>query len=234
MYFQEANKFGLVSVSGNSVSELPDYSALASQLAMIKPSNTDAGSYNPTNSAAACPTSDASWSAATVLPPTPNKQLCDCMTASLSCAAKSDISSDTLTKTFALVCGYSNGQYCKGIASNGTSGVYGAYSMCNPVDQLSFALNAYYQSQNKASTACDFNGAASTKTTSSASGSCSGLLGQAGSDGTATVSGGSGGAAATSSAAASSLLVPSADGLNWRAIAVALGSFMAGAGLILV
>lgn len=47
--------------------------------------------------------------------------------------------------------------------------------MCSDVDKLAYVLNAYYESQGKASTACDFNGKAQTQKASTGSGDCTKL-----------------------------------------------------------
>ncbi|CAK4030722.1 carbohydrate-binding module family 43 [Lecanosticta acicola] len=185
MYFQEANDYGLVSIDGSSVSTLTDFNNLKTEMAKASPTGVNSASYTPSNSAAACPTTS-DWAAkASPLPPSPNKELCNCMYNSLSCTIKSSVSSDDYEDLFGTVCGY--GSTCAGIAHNATTGKYGAYGMCNSTEQLAFAFNQYYIAQNKASTACDFNGAAQVKNAQSASGSCSSLMAQAGTAGTGTV-----------------------------------------------
>jgi len=187
MYFQEANDYGLVSVDGNSVSTLADFNNLQTQLASVSPTGVNSASYSPTNSPAACPTEGSDWSAkASPLPPSPNKQLCSCMYNSLSCRVSSSVSEDDYGDLFGTVCGYGD-SVCAGIAANGTTGTYGAYGMCNATEQLAFAFNQYYKSQNSNSQACDFNGAANVVSATTAGGSCASLMSQAGSAGTGVV-----------------------------------------------
>ena len=175
---------GLVSVSGNSVSTLADYTNLQSQLASITPSGTSKDSYSPTNSPASCPTTNASFMAvASPLPPTPNLQLCDCMEQTLQCNISSSVSAEDYGAIFAELCGYP-GHPCAGINTNITNGAYGAFGMCNAVQQLGYALNAYYKSQGKSAGACSFGGSATVQSSSAATGSCSALLAQAGTTGT--------------------------------------------------
>ena len=106
------------------------------------------------------------------------------------------------------ICG-ENEDYCSGIARNSTTGDYGAYSGCDPKDQLAFVANQYYIGQKKRADACSFSGRASTQSASTASG-CASLLSAAGKNGdgtvptatgkgTAAVSGGSGSGGAASS-----------------------------------
>ncbi|KAL4968042.1 glycoside hydrolase family 72 protein [Aspergillus stella-maris] len=205
MYFQEENDYGLVSVDGDKVKTLDDFSYLSKQLASATPTGTKKGDYKPTNSALqSCPTLGKNWMAASSpLPPSPNSDLCSCMEKSLSCVAKSDISGKKLSSTFSTVCGYQGGKFCEGVTGNATEGVYGAYSVCTPEQQLSFAMNQYYEAQvdqGNSQNACDFDGAATSQSTSEPTAACSSLLKQAGAEGTGSVkasptaaSGGSGG-----------------------------------------
>lgn len=228
MYFQEANDYGLVSVSGTSVSTLTDFENLSSRIATISPTGVNSASYTATNSPQACPTVGTDWEAASSpLPPSPNQQLCTCMYNSLTCVVKASVDSSDYADLFSTVCGLDNGKACDGITANGTTGTYGAYGMCDAKEQLAYALNAYYQAQdstNQAS-ACNFGGSASTKAATSASGSCSSLMAQAGTAGTGTVTSSPTGTAAgagssgsstskstsTKSGAASAMVVPSMD-----------------------
>ncbi|GAB7353918.1 hypothetical protein MBLNU459_g4263t1 [Dothideomycetes sp. NU459] len=226
MYFQEANDYGLVSVSGNSVSTLADFSYLSSRLATVSPTGVNSASYSPSNSPQACPTEGSSWAAvASPLPPSPNQELCSCMYNSLTCVIKGSVSSDDYGELFGTVCGLS-GSPCAGIAHNATTGNYGAYGMCNATEQLAYALNAYYQAQdssNKAS-ACNFGGSASTKAATSAAGVCSSLMAQAGTAGTGVVTSSptATGAGAGSSSSAKSSSTSTKTG---AASAVAIPSF---------
>lgn len=243
MYFQEANNYGLVSVSGSTASKLPDFTRLSSQIAKATPSSTAASAYAVTNTAArACPTIDANWSASSNLPPIANAQLCSCMMASLSCKAKSNIDNSTFGEHFSYVCGQDPAS-CDGINANATTGKYGAYSMCTPEQKLSFAFNQYYLRQKKAATACDFGGLAQTQTGSTAS-ECSSLLNAAGTAGTATVTAvptGAGSSSSTSGSSASASSSKSAAGSvvipRFEAGLLSLGAYvslavMVGAGMV--
>ncbi|KAK3713165.1 hypothetical protein LTR37_008598 [Vermiconidia calcicola] len=81
-YFEEGEDYGLVEVSGASVSELRDFDNLESQIEIVIPSTGSIGAYLPSNSPASCPTQDASWSATTALPPPPSKAVVDFATLS--------------------------------------------------------------------------------------------------------------------------------------------------------
>lgn len=201
-YFEETNDFGLVSaVSPSSVSKLADYAAFSTQLNAVSPSATQASAYTPTNSAQACPTVGANWSAAQQLPPKPDANVCACMVASLTCSAKPGLSDDTVGALFAQVCGTKGA--CDNIVGNATTGVYGAFSMCNATERLSNAFNTYYNGLNAANkaTGCDFGGNATLNSKPVAAASCSSIVSAASSS-----------AAVANSAAATGGTAPAASG----------------------
>lgn len=197
--------------------------------------------------AQACPATGASWAAASALPPIANADVCSCMMSSLSCAANTGLSGNQTATLFSTVCGLDKNA-CAGITANGTTGVYGAYSMCSAYQQLSFAFDQYYKTQNKAATACSFGGNAKIKTGSTSS-SCSGLLSEAGTAGTGTVtnvptavatggtSGTSGSASSsttTSKSASGAVVIPRFDMGLMQLGAYVLAAGMAGVGMIVL
>jgi hypothetical protein len=163
------------------------------------------------------------------------------MLKSLSCVAKSGISGAASEELFNYICGTDNSA-CVGIYKNATTGTYGAYSMCNSDQQLSFAMNAYLLDNKKAS--CDFGGNATSQAASTAS-ACSSVLSAAGTAGTGSVTavptgaGGSGTGTGSSSAqssskssAAGAMTVPQFDmGLLQLGVYV-VAAVMAGAGMV--
>jgi hypothetical protein len=175
------------------------------------------------------------------------------MDKALNCVPSSQINSDNIGDFFGLVCGLSESA-CAGIAANATSGDYGAYGMCNPMQQLGWALNSYYEQQLAAgngASACDFSGSATTQAAASPTGQCASLVSQAGSGGTGTVtsaptatggssSGGSSSGGSGSSSTGSSAGVPGQStlaSLNFGYVQLGLYmvcAFVAGAGMIVL
>jgi len=178
MYHEEENDYGLVKVSGDSAKTLKNYDVLKSKLAAVKPSSTAMSAYKPTNSPAACPPISDDWKVAKSLPPTPDSSLCDCMFKSLSCAPASNLDEDEYGDIFGYIC-KNDENACAGIKHDTEAGVYGPYSMCNPKEQLGHVLDAYYMNQNKASDACDFNGAAKLQSSPKVDSTCEDALAKA-------------------------------------------------------
>ncbi|KAF4617024.1 hypothetical protein G7Y89_g15123 [Cudoniella acicularis] len=244
-YFEETNDYGLVSVSGSSVSTLADYNALSTQLASVSPSATQMASYTPTNTVGqACPPVASNWNASSVLPPTPDKNVCSCMMSTLSCQAKASIDVNAFAPLFAQVCSYPGA--CAQIDRNFTVGSYGIYSMCNATEQLSWAFNTYYQSlssQNKA-TGCDFGSNATLVASSPASGTCSSVLSSASVNAVTSSGSGSGSGSGQATGAAGSSATKKSDGAVFVGATLGMGPFIAvgftliaafsGAGMILL
>ena len=169
------------------------------------------------------------------------------MNKALDCVPSSQINSDNIGDFFGLVCGLSQSA-CAGIAANATSGDYGAYGMCDPMQQLGWALNSYYEQQLAAgngASACDFSGSATTQAAASPTGQCVSLISQAGNAGTGSVTsaptatGGSSGGSGSSSTG-SSAGVPGQStvaSLNFGYVQLGLYTvcaFVAGAGMIIL
>jgi hypothetical protein len=107
----------------------------------VNPTGVQMDSFTPTNTAIQdCPTEGTAWRASSILPPTPNQELCSCMLESLGCVAKDSVDESDYGDLFSFICG--GDVDCTGINGNGTTGEYGAFSMCNPSERLSWAMNA--------------------------------------------------------------------------------------------
>ncbi|KAF9888359.1 1,3-beta-glucanosyltransferase gas1 [Aspergillus nanangensis] len=245
MYHQEDNNYGLVSVGDGKVKTRADYSYLSKQLAKATPTGVKKSEYKPSNSAlASCPPVNGNWLATpSPLPPSPNQQLCDCMEESITCKLKDNVSGKKLDKLFGTVCGFDG--ICDGITTNATTGKYGAYSVCSPEQQLSFAMDLYYQEQEKegnGADACDFDGAASTQKSGNSDGSCDSLLKAAGTSGTGSVqasptdaSGGAAGASASGSEGAAFMVAPGSVQVGYLQLgAYVVTAVVAGASMILL
>lgn len=266
MYFEEANKYGkgdrycslskllihgvgLVSVDGNSASKLPDFTALSSEIAQVTPTGVNSDSYTPSNTQAReCPPTGANWNASSTLPPTPNQEACSCMLKNLTCVARPGLSDEKMADLFGVVCGKDQAA-CRGISKDGATGEYGGVSMCNALEKLSWAFNAYYfnQSPTNRAKACDFDGNAKAQTPASVSGECRPLLSQIGSAGTGTVtsapkagsgggsrSGSGSGSSSTTSGAAGATTVPSLNVGIFQLGAYLVCAVLTGAGMILL
>lgn len=192
MYFQEENDYGLVSVSGNSVSTMDDFKYLSSELATVSPSIRKASDQTESTSTIACPaTSQKNWAAATSLPPTPDADICDCLSDSSSCVLSDDVDEDDYGKLFGTLCGEMQ-DTCKAINSNGTSGVYGSFAACSPKQQLSYLINEYYNANGQDKDACDFSGSASLVSDVKTASSCKAYFSAVGTAGTGAISQGTG------------------------------------------
>lgn len=60
-YSQEASNYGLVTISGSSVSERPDFTALKTALANTPPPSGDGGARTSDGSASTCPPKSSTW-----------------------------------------------------------------------------------------------------------------------------------------------------------------------------
>ncbi|KAI4599455.1 1,3-beta-glucanosyltransferase gas1 [Pestalotiopsis sp. 9143b] len=175
MYFEEDNDYGLVELDGDDATTMDNYDVLSSKLAAATPSSTSMDSYEPTNSAQSCPATGDDWKAAEALPPTPNRELCECMYASLSCQPASSLSSDDYGDIFGYVCAQDE-DACSSIKHDESTGVYGPYVGCNSTQQLGAILQAYYENQNSASTACDFDGSATINSEPASDDTCKAMM----------------------------------------------------------
>ena len=171
------------------------------------------------------------------------------MEKALTCVPSDRVTTDNVGDLFGLVCGLGK-NVCAGINGNATTGSYGAYGMCDPLQQVGWALNAYYEQQVSAgngASACAFSGSASTQAAHSPTGSCAALISQAGNGGTGTVtsapsntgggSGSNGGGSSSSSKGAAPAAQASMPWLGWGALPMGVYVICAavtGAGMIIL
>lgn len=183
------------------------------------------------------------WEAVPELPPTPDKNLCSCMVQNLTCVANSGLDDKTLKNDFDYICDERQGNNCDGINADAKSGKYGAFSMCEASDRLSWAFNTYFfdqTSNNPGNTdPCNFNGDAKKQTPSSPS-SCKAAVSQAGigSNGviTAAPSGASGANPSSTSkkSAAGAVTIPNFNFGMLQLAAYVVCAAAAGAGMVLL
>lgn len=211
-------------------------------MADAKPTGVNFADYKPSNSARACPTIGTSWEAVPELPPSPNPELCSCMVRNLTCVANPSLSDKAIKTQFDFICDDRNGENCGGINADASTGVYGAFSMCNVTDRLSWAFNTYYVNQTENNpdnnTPCDFNGAGKIQTPSAPS-SCAAAISQAGPGGTGVITSvpsgtGSRSSASSSKGAAGSVKVPSFSFGILPLAAYVMVATLTGAGMILL
>ncbi|KAF7512682.1 hypothetical protein GJ744_000249 [Endocarpon pusillum] len=238
MYFQEANNYGLVSVDGNDVSKLADFTALSSQIAAVTPSGVNRDQYTPTNTVpSSCPTVGSAWQAASALPPTPDSALCDCMAHAVTCTVAQSVSDEEIGDLFGIVCGLP-GNPCAGVSASPSNGTYGAYGMCEGRQQLAFALDTYDRHQKEAGNqdGCNFSGSA-TRQSAVATGTCSSRI-QAVGDGTsATPTSGSSGSSSssTSRGAAAGGVAQASFNIGSVPLGIyAICAILSGAGMVLL
>lgn len=248
MYFEVGNDYGLVSTKGNSVSKKPDFDNLSSQMKKVTATGVNSADYKVTTTVGrSCPTVGSDWMAASKLPPSPNSDLCECMYDSLECVPADDLSEKKIQEIYDYLGEQKNKgkiDALTGIYSNGTSGVYGAYSMCNAKQRIAWAMDRYAKKVG-GSNACGFSGKGKSKDATSASGSCSTHMKSIGAAGTNTINAGlaassgaadggsnGGGGSATSSGVAAGVNQPQAVHVGaWQlgaytAAAIASGVFM--------
>ncbi|KAF3990327.1 hypothetical protein FT663_02169 [Candidozyma haemuli var. vulneris] len=174
MYFEEANKYGLVSTDGSSVSTMSDYSYYSKEMNDASPSlASSADESSQASETLECPATAKTWSASPSLPPTPDEDLCDCVQKSLKCVVDDDVKEKDYGDLFGEVCGEID---CSAVNSNGKNGTYGAVSFCSNKEKLSYILNKYYEDNDEHKSACDFDGSASLAKTQDAASSCKAVV----------------------------------------------------------
>ncbi|BAO42506.1 beta-1,3-glucanosyltransferase [Kluyveromyces marxianus] len=199
MYFEEENNYGLVSVDGNDVKTLDDFNNLKSALASASP--TSATKSQASSTSLSCPATGEYWKVSTDLPPTPEKDTCDCIKGSLSCIVADDVASKDYSKLYGVVCADID---CSDISSNATDGKYGPYSFCDEKTKLSYLLNKYYEKNDKNESACSFSGSATLVSATGKSSTCAAASATGSNDSDSTASGSGSSATGSSSSSSSS------------------------------
>jgi hypothetical protein len=165
--------YGLVSVSGDTVTRRSDWNDLKTQFANASspaaPANASASPDFPQ-----CMGGTNNFPASTRLPPTPNPQLCNCVESNaLSCVLNpaSRDSPNIIGTLTGQACTYlsERGGSCDPILADGEAGTYGNYSSCTSAQRLEWAMSQFYEITGFNAQSCDFAGNASSKTPPDAS-----------------------------------------------------------------
>ena len=204
-----AHATGLVNImSDGNISILPAYTALSTQLASVSLSIITASTYIPTSTqlrsystsfSTSNGTSTSLWCkqirklvnshadvqspvAAPTLPPSTNISLCSCMTSLLACSVLDtmpDAEIDLVLPAVELLGGSSN---TVRIDADPQTGRYGAYSVCDRWQKLSWILNKLHTDglANRNDTACNITTFARLTTPQELDPTCSSLVSAAG------------------------------------------------------
>jgi hypothetical protein len=157
-------QFGMVNISadGSTVTTGQDFANLEAEYGAVTFINSPSQSSAGAATYPACPAQSSVFLASTTLPPTPNLAACSCLENSLSCQFTPDTTNYTAIVGTLLDVGCSllgqAGGTCDDIAGNGTTGVYGRVSDCDPTVKLSFVMSEYYEANNRQASACSFAG----------------------------------------------------------------------------
>jgi hypothetical protein len=138
-------QFGMVTVSGNTVTTSDDYDKLKAQYAQAQPPNSPSQSSAGASTYPTCPATSSDFVASTTLPPTPNLAACSCLQSTLSCQF-TPVTNNYSTIVGELInqgCSFigSKGANCDDIGGNGQTGTYGRISGCDPSESITMMSN---------------------------------------------------------------------------------------------
>lgn len=143
-------QFGMVNISagGSNVTVSSDFTRLQQQYSQADPPNSPSQSSVTSLGFPSCPAQNSTWLASSTLPPTPNDAACECLANAVSCQFTPDTSNTTaivgpLLDTACQFLGQAGGS-CDDIAANGTTGVYGRVSFCDPCMSFLFPFPLFF------------------------------------------------------------------------------------------
>lgn len=174
MYHQEDNDYGVVELDDGKPVRMDNFKELKKAHKEVDPKGVTEDEYEGAGKRETCPKLGEFWRASANLPPTPDTALCKCAVAASECAIGQDVKPKDFGDIFDFICDAEK-DLCTAINGNATTGVYGAYSMCDDRSKLTILLGLYYDQQDGAADACDFEGKATSKDASE-DGSCSDAL----------------------------------------------------------
>lgn len=168
-YFPTSDGYGMVTFTGTdgqTVTTSDDFTRLADQLGNVTSTPNTPAQSSVTVTQGTCPASENStFQASSTLPDTPDESVCDCIYQNaFTCVVKATTASQPaivgalIDYTCSLLGSSGATASCDAIGGNGTTGTYGELSYCSDQIKLSYAFSAYYESQNRLATACDFAG----------------------------------------------------------------------------
>ncbi|TDL16753.1 glycoside hydrolase family 72 protein [Rickenella mellea] len=155
-------EFGMVTISGNTVTPNADFTRLVAQYGKVSapttPSKSDAGA----GTYPSCPAANSTWLASTTLPPTPDDTACACAVSNLSCQFTPQTTNTTAIVGQLIDAACSSlggaGGNCNDIGGSGSAGTYGRFSYCDPNSKLSFIMTEFYEITNRNAQSCNFAG----------------------------------------------------------------------------
>jgi len=158
-----AGQFGMVTISsdGSNVTTSGDFDRLVTQYGQLSPPNSPSQSAAGSSSYPSCPTANDTFVASSTLPGTPDLSACECLENSLSCQFVPTFNyTNVVGSLIGTACGLLGqaGANCNDIAGNGSTGVYGRVSGCDPTVKLSYVMSLFYELNNRNPQACDFSG----------------------------------------------------------------------------
>jgi hypothetical protein len=158
-YQNETNDYGVVVIdSDGDATKMDCFEHLADEHAAANPTRMQESSYSSDfTTPEQCPALSDTWQAHHVLPPTPNRDLCECAVAAAACRPVEDIDDSDVQDIFDFICD-AEPDACVGIKHEPSAGVYGAFSMCDQEHKLAVVMNAYYEIMGRSSDSCDHGG----------------------------------------------------------------------------
>jgi len=138
-------QFGMVNISGSTVTTSDDYTRLKTQYGQASPPNSPSKDSTSDSSYPSCPSQNTTFLASTTLPPTPNDAACNCLETNLGCVFSPPPGTNSTAigvitgQLLGTTCGLltTSGGNCNDISSNGTTGTYGRVSFCDACECLS-------------------------------------------------------------------------------------------------
>ncbi|OLY84163.1 1,3-beta-glucanosyltransferase gel4 [Smittium mucronatum] len=145
-YSNEAG-FGIVDIENGLVTKKPDFEYLKEALDLNPKNDLKLTTFRESKNASTCPSVSSDWRVnSRSLPPTPQKNFCDCVYWSLKClVGTKDIPRDELDRELERIVNYiCDSMNCGFITSNTVDGYYGPISSCSPNIRAKYIINKYF------------------------------------------------------------------------------------------